>query len=722
MTQEQHIPRGGETVVSVTQGDLAHRALMERMRVRLLSVSGGFGVLFGAVGLKLTLATVLHPMAPAPRQIAPQVPRMPTNGADPKGLMADDLSLSHVRRATITDRNGQILAISLPMATVFANPLELMDPKDAAQKLHAILPAIDVDDVVRRLSEKKQFVYIAREIPPDKEIAINDLGIPGIYFEPGEKRRYPLGRTAAQIMGAVDVDDHGVAGVERYFDHRLTSDASPLKLSLDVRVQAVVRDELAAAKAEFQAIGACAIVMDVRTGEVIAMVSLPDYDANLFNHATDDQRFDRAVTGMYEPGSTFKLQTAAMALQDNVAHVWDRFSTIPIHVGRYTISDMKTDHFAPWLSMPEVMAYSSNPAAAHIALDVGAKRQQDWLRGMGFFSRVPIELPEAGHPIIPGLARWGQSTVMTVGFGHGVAEPPLAIVRGTAAAANGGVLVRPTLLARPEPEQQAGEQTQSLFTTAGAASVTGGGYQDVSAHLPVSDGPVAPGDNTDIAGDAEIVPQGPKLLSDANSLLLRKMLRLVVTKGIGKSAEVPGYFVGGKTGTAEKVGARGGYLKHVNIAAFTGIFPMNTPRYAVYVMLDSPMATKATHGWTTAAWNAAPTVAKIVARIGPMLGLFPNTADAARIDAELDIPMQPAAPSGARELGPGNDPGDPHDEERSRMHVSARHAAKPDLERLRQTIAYNDATSESRDAAPGRLKVSRDAAPGRLKVSRDAAQ
>ena len=698
MTQE-HTPPGGETVVRITQSDLAQRALMERMRVRLLSVAGGFGVLFGAVALKLTLATVLHPMAPAPRQIAPQVPRLPTNGADPKGLMADDLSLSHVKRATITDRNGQILAISLPMAAVFANPLELMDPKDAALKLKAILPALDVDDVVRRLSEKKQFVYLAREIPPDKEIAINDLGIPGIYFEPGEKRRYPLGRTAAQIMGAVDVDDHGVAGVERYFDRRLTSDASPLKLSLDVRVQAVVRDELAAAKTEFQAIGACAIVMDVRTGEVVAMVSLPDYDSNLFNHATDDQRFNRAVTGMYEPGSTFKLQTAAMALQDGVAHVWDRFSTIPIHVGRYTISDMKTDHFAPWLSMPEVMAYSSNPAAAHIALDVGAKRQQDWLRSMGFFSRVPIELPEAGHPIIPGLSRWGQSTVMTVGFGHGVAEPPLAIVRGTAAAANGGVLIRPTLLARPEPERQVGEQPGGMFTSDGAANL-----QDVSASLPVSDGPssasqAGSGDNADVVGgDAEIVPEGPKLLSDANSLLLRKMLRLVVTKGIGKSAEVPGYFVGGKTGTAEKVGPRGGYLKHVNIAAFTGIFPMNAPRYAVYVMLDSPMATKATHGWTTAAWNAAPTVAKIVARIGPMLGLFPNTADTARIDAALDIPMQPAAPSGARELGPGNDPGDRHDEERSRTHEAARRAPKPDLEHLRQTIAFQDRSPERRDA------------------------
>jgi cell division protein FtsI (penicillin-binding protein 3) len=626
---------------------------MERMRARLLCVAGGFAMLFGAVAVKLSLATVFRPMAPVARQVGPQVPHMPKTDADPHGLLADDLGLVHVHRASITDRNGQILAISLPLSAVFANPLELIDPHEVARKLKGVLPALDAHAVEALLSSKKQFVYITRDIPPDQEIAINNLGIPGIYFEPGEKRRYPLGRIAAQVMGAVDIDDHGVAGVERYFDRRLNTDPQPLRLSLDVRVQAVVRDELASAKNEFRAIGACAIVMDVRSGELIAMVSLPDYDSNLFNRATDDQRFNRAVTGMYEPGSTFKLQTAAMALQDGVAHVWDRFSTVPIHVGRFTISDMKTDHFAPWLSMPEVMAYSSNPAAAHIAMDAGAKRQQDWLRDMGFFAKVPVELPESGHPIVPSLRSWGLSTVMTVAFGHGVAEAPLAIVRGTAAAANGGVLVKPTLLARP-PQQEDDP-----------------GVRQVSASLPTGE--------VEADGEAQVVPQGPKLLSDHNSLLLRQMLRLVVTKGIGKSADVPGYFVGGKTGTAEKVGARGGYLKHVNVTAFTGIFPMNTPRYAVYVMLDSPQATKATHGWTTSAWNAAPTVAKVVSRIGPMLGLFPET-DTAVVDAALDIPMQPAAPRGARVLGPGNDPGEQH-------HLPTRGA---EGERLRQDVSYGD--------------------------------
>ncbi len=625
----------------MTGRDLVRRASLERMRVRLLATAAGFACLFGAVSMKLVGATVMFPMAPAKRQIAPQVPLIPTIKTDPHSLYADDVGLPHVHRATITDRNGQILAISLPLAAVFANPLELVDPADAAAKLKTVLPTLDLNETIQRLSSKKQFVYVVRDITPDKELAINDLGIPGIYFEPGEKRHYPLGRTAAQIMGAVDVDDHGVGGVERFFDHRLNTDHASLRLSLDVRVQGVVREELEAAKAHFQAIGACAIVMDVRTGEIISMVSLPDYDSNLYNKATDDERFNRAVTGIYEPGSTFKLQTAAMVLQDGIAHVWDRFSTTPIHVGRFTISDMKTDHFAPWLAMPEALALSSNPAAAHMALDAGAKRQQDWLRNMGFFDRVPVELPEAARPLLPRPSNWGLSAVMTVAFGHGVAVPPLAIVRGTAATANGGILVKPTLLARDDAEP--GEADASMQPA----------LQPVADTLS-EDHP---------ATEPKIVPQGTRVLSEDTSSLLRRILRMVVAgpddERTGKQAEIPGYFVGGKTGTAEKVGPHGGYLKHTNVTAFTGIFPLNDPHYAVYVMLDSPIATPETHGWYTSGWNAVPTWRKIVSRIAPMMGLFPVTTGVDQIEASLSIPMSPPIGGGFKPLGPGNDPGDP---------------------------------------------------------------
>lgn len=327
---------------------------------------------------------------------------------------------------------------------------------------------------------------------------------------------------------------------------------------------------------------------------------------------------------MYEPGSTFKLQNAAMALESGIVHIWDRFSTAPIKVGRFTIHDLRTDHFTPYLYLPEVLAYSSNPASAHIALDVGAERQREWLKKMGFFARVPIELPEAGRPIVPSIKNWGISTVMTIAFGHGIAESPLAIVRGTAATVNGGFLIKPTLISQQDSSNRNPADAQSPE-----------------------------------AQSASLNPTGERVISPANSLILRKILRLDVTHGTGKNADVPGYFVGGKTGTSEKVGKTGGYLKHVNVSAFTAVFPMNNPRYAVYVMLDSPKPTPATHGWTTAGWNAAPTVAKIIARTGPMLGLFPNIKDAAAIDAKMSIPLRPPIPRGVRALGPGNDPGDP---------------------------------------------------------------
>ncbi len=635
------------------------------MHVRLLCVSAGFCALFACVAIKLTIATVLHPMVPEQRQIAPQVPKIPK--IDPKGSLAGDYVLPQVHRASIVDRNGQTLALSLPVAQVYANPQELIDPIDVAHKLKSVLHDLNEPETAERLARHKQFVYIARNITPQQELAINNLGIPGIYFEPGEQRHYPLGHMAAQIMGAVDIDDNGIAGVERFFNKRLLVDRKPLRLSLDIRVQSAVREEVAAAKDTFQAIGACGIVMDVRTGEIIAMVSLPDYDANEFSHATNDERFNRAVTGLYEPGSTFKLQTTAMGLETGTIHIWDSFSSVPLKIGRFTIRDMKNDHFAPWLSLPEVMAYSSNPAAAHIALDVGGKRQAEWLRGMGFFAPVPVELPEAARPLVP--RQWGLATTMTVGFGHGVAEPPLAIVRGTAATVNGGILVTPTLLDQEDPAPPAPDASPAEEFEQGVQSAA---LRQTLPTLATGTGAPMP--------EAPVIPQGVRVLSESNSALLRRLLRLDVTQGTGRTAESPGYFVGGKTGTAEKIGPHGGYLKHVNISAFTSIFPMNAPRYAVYVMLDSPQPTPQTHGWTTAGWNAAPTVSRVISRIGPMLQIFPDVEHAAQIDAQLAIPMHPAVPRGVRPLGPGNDPGDPRK-------LEAEHRATRQAEKLARTTA-----------------------------------
>ena len=579
--REAGVPR--METVRVTAPDLQRRAALEKTRSRLVFAAAGFALLFVAVLVKLADATIIDPLAPH----RPDKPIASLFDGPRQEALAPRAS-----RAMITDRNGEIMAISLPTAAVYADPREMMDTADAAHKLKEALPRINEAELRARLASAKQFVYVAREVTPREELAINGLGIPGVSFQPTERRRYPLGRTAAQVLGGVDVDEHGVAGVERYFDKRLMDDPSPLRLSIDVRVQTIMRDELSKSMEEFKAIGACGIVMDVRTGEVLAMVSLPDYDANAFGATPPDDRFNRAVTGMYEPGSTFKLQTASMALDSGVAHIWNEFDAAdPIHRGRFTITDFEGKH--RWLYLPEVLAYSSNLGAAHIAEDVGPTRQRAWLRSMGMFARVPIELPEAGLPIVPPAAAWKDLTTMTIGFGHGIAVSPLHIVRATSAVANDGILVRPTLVAA-EP---------------GAA------------------------------------PEGVRIMKPEISDTIRKLMRLVVTNGYGKPAEQAGYYVGGKTGTAEKVGAHG-YRKHTNVSAFICVFPMNAPRYAVYVMLDEPHGNASTGGFSTAGAVSAPAAGRVVGRIAPMLGLLPDIADKAAIDQALYIPLQPARPAG----------------------------------------------------------------------------
>ena len=583
--------------VRVTAPDLQRRAALEKSHGRLALVAVGFVLLFAAVLGKLADATILDPVMPhrPERPIATLVTPKPAVDAGLPG-----------QRATITDRNGQILAISLPTVSVFADPRQIVDPADAAHRLKSVLPRLDVETAIRRLSATdKQFVYLERQITPREEIAINALGIPGVDFQPTEERQYPMRRLAAQVLGGVDVDERGVAGVERFFDDRLRNESDALRLSIDIRVEGVVREELAKAMDEFQAIGACGVVMDVNTGEVLAMVSLPDYDANNFRTATNDERFNRAVTGMYEPGSTFKLQTASMALDDGVVHIWDQFDAAhPIHIGRYTITDFEGKH--RWLYLPEVLAYSSNLGAAHIAVDVGAERQRAWLKSMGMFARVPVQLPEAGLPIIQSAAAWKEVVTMTVGFGHGISVSPLHVVRGTAAVAS-GILVKPTLLAVPPGE------------------------------------PVA----------------GVRVMQESTNELMRKLMRLVVTDGFGKNAEVAGYYPGGKTGTAEKVGKHGykrGFKENFNVAAFTSVFPMNAPRYAVYMMLDEPHGNKSTYGYSTAGWVAAPAAGRVIARIGPMLNMLPDVQDAPQINQALYIPLQPGRPAGgAPGRGPGGD-------------------------------------------------------------------
>ena len=330
--------------IRLTSADAAAPVSVRRTQGRLRVAGWLFIALFGLVAGKLALATVVDPMRPklVAQTRRPEPPPATPPSAVPTAPTPAELGLRKAR-ATITDRNGEILAISLPTASVFANPDKMIDANDAAEKLHRVLPQLDTADLRQRLAAGgRKFVYLARHITPRQQIAINDLGIPGIEFEQTERRGFPQGRVAAHVIGGIDVDGHGVAGIEKFFDDRLRADPTPLKLSVDIRVQQVVRDELLRAMTDFNAIGAAGIVLDVRTGEVIGMVSLPDYDANHFGTATNDERLNRATFGRYEPGSTFKLQDAALALDSGTVQIWNGFdATSPIHIGRFTISDFE---------------------------------------------------------------------------------------------------------------------------------------------------------------------------------------------------------------------------------------------------------------------------------------------------------------------------------------------------------------------------------------------
>jgi cell division protein FtsI (penicillin-binding protein 3) len=583
--------------VRLTSPDLRQRAALEKSRTRLVAVAAVFLMLFCAVAARLSFATLIDPMKPAPRivqQFTPEPP--PAATAPPPG------------RASIIDANGQILAVSLPVASLYADPRQMIDTGQVAAALKKILPDIDEADIARRLASAKAFVYVARRVTPAQEIAINDLGIPGLSFQISSERRYPLGDTAAQILGGVDIDGNGIAGVEKYFNTRLNTDTTPLRLSIDVRVQAIVRDEVANAVKMFDAVGGCGIVEDANSGQILGMVSIPDYDANDLAQATDAERFNRCATGTYEPGSVFKLQTASMALDDNVVHLWDYFNTThPIPIGRFHITDFEPQHV--WMQIGDILRLSSNIGASRIAILIGKDRQRDWLKKLGLMSREPIQLPEAALPQVQPDSMWGKATLMTVSFGNGIAETPLHIANTAVAIVNGGTLYKPTLLA-----------------------------QDPGAP-PV---------------------QGTRVMQLSTSETMRRIMRLIVTSGTGEFGDVPGYFVGAKTGTAQKVSEHGGYKKHTNYSSFVAAFPIYAPRYVVYVAIDSGHATAETHGFTTGGWMAGPAVSHIIARIGPMLNVMPRFDNVAEINQELYLPRPYPAPPGVVPLGPNN-PGEPDD-------------------------------------------------------------
>ena len=499
----------------------------------------------------------------------------------PVGAFNDPNAGVATSRPDLVDRNGEILATDIKMASLYAEPRNILDPDEATELITSVLPDLDATALRKKLSGDAGFVWIKREITPTQRKQIHDLGIPGVGFLSENRRFYPGGPTAAHIVGLVNVDNQGIAGLEKYVDDRWLSDLhqagfargedlEPVKLSLDLRVQHILRDELTAAIERYQAIAATGIVLNVKTGEVLAMVSLPDFDPNDPVDANKPDRLNRTSAGAFEVGSIFKSFTFAMALDSGAVTLEDRIdASRPIRVGRFTINDFHGKNRV--LTVPEVFIYSSNVGAARMALKVGGERQKAYLERFGFTRKVKTDLPEVALPIVP--KKWSELTTMTVAFGHGMAVTPLQVAVADAALVNGGTLIPPTFLVRD------------------AETAAGLGEQVVSRET-----------------------------SDA----LRYLLRLNVEKGSGKRAAVPGYRVGGKTGTAEKV-ENGRYSAQKRLNSFLAAFPMDDPQYVVLVVLDEPKAEKQ-GGGTTAAANAAPTVAAVIRRAAALLGVEPREA------------------------------------------------------------------------------------------------
>ena len=471
-------------------------------------------------------------------------------------------------RGRILDRKGLMLAGNLPITLLHADPSEIMDVNQAASKLAPLLKHHDKESLRALLIKDTRYVELDRQLTPKRHAQILQLGIPGVYFAEDSVRVYPRDHNAAHILGFVDTDNKGIAGVEKSMNNKLES-GEDVTLSIDIGLQAIIRHEIQKQIDSFQAIGGAGILLDIETGEMLTMVSLPDFNPNRFSSVKDQTRFNRATKGLYEMGSTFKVLNTAIALESGAAKANQRFEVSePLRRSRYTITDYHP-HKKP-LNVPEILVYSSNIGSALIAEAIGAGTQQAFMEKLGLFDRLKLEIPETSKPLAP--KHWHRTTTVTVSYGHGISISPAHLASAVAAASGNGYWIQPTLLRR--------------WTN----------------------------DN----------PLKLKVFSEQTAKAVRSMMRLVVSHndGTGNKAEAHGYMVGGKTGTAEKIQV-GGYNEKANLAIFVATFPVHDPRFVIVVLVDEPKGQKHSHGYTTAGWVAAPAIRRIVEQIAPMLGIHP---------------------------------------------------------------------------------------------------
>jgi cell division protein FtsI (penicillin-binding protein 3) len=547
---------GGPSGSLPLEGSRKKKSGQAKSRVGLLIL--GFTALYGVIGGRLVEYAMKDP------EIVSSI------------LPSDRLMAS---RPDILDRNGEVLATDIRTVSLFAEPNKIVDADEAIEKLATVLPDLDAKGTYRKLSVKSShFAWLRRQLTPKQQSQILALGIPGIGFRPEKRRFYPGGPTASHILGYVNIDNRGVSGMEKYIDDQgladlasvgMTSDQplEPVKLSIDIRVQNIVRDVVTSAVTNYEAKGAGAVVLDIHTGEVLGMASAPDFDPNNPEEGAKEGWLNRMSNGTFEMGSTFKTFSTAMALDSGKVSINDSFdASRPIRIGGFTINDFHGQR--RWLTVPEIFEYSSNIGTAKMIDIVGMEMQKDYLTRFGLLTRMKTELPEVKMPSQPKV--WKKINSITISFGHGVSTTPMQTAVAGAALVNGGKLIEPTFL--PRSREQADET-------------------------------------------AEVVVK--KSTSDA----IRYLFKLNGLKGSGRNADVAGFNVGGKTGTADKV-VNGRYAHNLNFNAFLAAFPIDNPRYVVLTFCDEPH--NGEKGQNIAAYTAAPMVKNIIRRAAPILGVEPQ--------------------------------------------------------------------------------------------------
>ncbi|WP_052763741.1 peptidoglycan D,D-transpeptidase FtsI family protein [Microvirga massiliensis] len=537
------------------------RLRMDKSTARVGVVTLAFTALFGLIAGRLVMLAVTS-----------------DNVSETRRATASEISSA---RPDIVDRNGEILATDVKTVSVFAEPRNIVDKDEAVELLTAVLPDLNASELREKLGTKKGFVWVKREITPRQQAEVHRLGIPGVGFLPENKRVYPNAQVAAHVLGFANIDNVGIAGMEKYIDGQglqdlngagfnlKAEDLKPVELSLDLRVQHIMRDELVKAMQKYKAKAAAGAIVDVNTGEVISLVSLPDFDPNNPVDALEKDRINRINVGVYEMGSTFKAITTAMALDSGKFTINSTLDARSgLRYGKFTIGDYHGTHRI--LTVPEVFIHSSNIGTARMALGIGVDGHKAFLKKMGQLDRLRTELPENAEPLVP--PRWGELNTVTIAFGHGIAVAPLQAVMATAALVNGGWLIKPTFLKRTEVEAR---------------------------------------------------EDAVRVIKPETSEAMRYVMRLNAERGSATRAAIAGFYVGGKTGTAEKV-IGGRYSKNKLLTTFMAISPSDKPRYLILTILDEPQGLPETYGFATSGWNAAPTTGNIIERAAPLLGIPPR--------------------------------------------------------------------------------------------------